>query len=453
MPPSQFPTFREEAEAFLAANPDLQTVEVLFSDVSGIFRGKQIPAADLKGLAAKGMYSPSAHLMLDASGHTDHPLLNPGFEGDPDVWFKPIPGTLKPVPWRTEKTAQVQTEAFTLDGEPHFADVRQLLRRTLAPFTAMGLTPVIALELEFYLLDPRTSPPTPVRPADGSPRLSGTQTMSMDVLDDFLPFVQAVKAASTAQRVPVTSVLTEYGDSQFEANLQHRPDALAAVDDAMCLKRLIKAVARQQGHAATFMAKPFAHASSSGLHVHLSLLDQDGRNIFGGASGAENLRHAVGGLLQLMPESMLAFCPNANSYRRLLPGILLPIEPAWCANERGVAVRLPVAGDKDARFEHRAAGADACPYLVTAAILAATHFGLTEKIDPGPMTREVDSVRPAPLPNRWPVAIEKFAASETLAQYFGQEFRDVYVRMKRAEEARYHAEIPDRDLEWYFRTV
>ena len=445
--------FIEEARSYSAANPDLQTVEVLYTDVSGIFRGKQYPVADLPSLAAKGMFSPSSHLMLDATGHTEHVRLNPGFEGDPDVVFKPVVGTLRPVPWRQEPTAQVITEAFTLEGEPHFADVRQLLRRAMAPLTAMGLTPVVALELEFFLLDPRQSPPTPVLPADGWPRLAGTQTMSMEVLDDFLPFIADVKAACAAQGVPLTSILTEYGDSQFEANLRHVPDALAACDDAMCLKRIVKSVARRSGHAASFMAKPFAHTSGSGLHVHVSLLDKNGGNVFGGKAGAVRLGHAIGGLLQLMPESMLAFCPNANSYRRLAPGAFVPIEPTWGANERGVAVRLPVAGEKDLRFEHRVAGADACPYLATAAILAAVHHGLSNRIDPGPMTREVDSQRPAPLPNRWTAAMDAAANGKTLASYFGATFCDVYLRMKRAEEERYHAEIPNRDFDWYFRTV
>jgi glutamine synthetase len=443
----------DEAREFLAAHPGLRSIEVLFADVSGIFRGKQYPASDLPGLAAKGMISPASHLMLDAKGHCEHPKLNPGFEGDPDVVFKMVPGTLRMVPWRDESTAQVITEAFTLDGAPHFADPRQILKRALQLFTDMHLTPVIALELEFYLLDARKNPPEPVSPADGRPRLTGTQTMSMEVLEDFLPFVTEVKHACAAQGVPLTTILTEYGDSQFEANLRHVPDALAACDDAMCLKRIIKGVARRNGQQASFMAKPFGGASGSGLHVHISLLDSDGRNIFGIKGGDEKLRHAVGGQLKLMPESMAVFCPNANSFRRLAPGNFVPIEPTWSANERGVAVRIPVASEKDARFEHRVAGADACPYLVTAAILAAAHYGLTEKIDPGPMTREVDAARPEPLPNRWLPAVEALAAGETLRRYFGQTFVDVYLRMKRYEEERYHAEIPDRDLDWYFRTV
>ncbi len=446
-------TFSDEARAFAAAHPDLQTVEVLYSDVSGIFRGKQYPASDLPGLAAKGMISPSSHLMLDAKGHTEHWFLNPGFEGDPDVMFTPVPGSLRMVPWRAEPTAQVITEAFTLEGEPHFADVRQLLKRACQPLLDMGLIPVLALELEFYLLDARQSPPEPVKPADGRPRLTGTQTMSMEVLEDFLPFITDVKSACAVQGVPLTCILTEYGDSQFEANLRHVPSALAACDDAMCLKRIIKAVARQHGHVASFMAKPFAEGSGSGLHIHVSLLDAKGRNIFGTKGGDERLRHAVGGLLKLMPESMATFCSNANSYRRLAPNNLAPIEPTWSANERGVAVRLPVAGEKDARFEHRVAGADACPYLVTAAVLAAAHHGLAGKIDPGPMTREVDTKRPPPLPNRWLKAIDAFDRGEALRPYFGSDFKDVFVRMKRREEDRYHAEIPDRDFDWYFRTV
>jgi glutamine synthetase len=445
--------FRTEAEAFLAAHPGLTSLEVLFSDISGIFRGKQYPASELKALADKGVVSPASHLLLDAIGHTEHPRLGPAFSGDPDCSYRPVAGTLAAVPWRDEPTAQVITEAYSLDGEPHFCDPRAILRKALSPITAMGLTPVVALELEFHLFDPKTARPTPFSLAEAPPRLTGTQCMSMEVMDDYRPFLAATKATCQAQGIPLSSILTEFGDGQFEGNLRHVPDAVLACDHAMLLKRAVKALARRQGGMASFMAKPIEGGTGSGLHVHMSLLDKSGRNVFAGGPKSEALRHAIGGMLALMPESMLLFCPNANSYRRLEEGSFVPLEPCWADNERGTAIRLPVAGDKDARFEHRVAGADACPYLTVAAILAGVHHGLTHRIDPGPMTREADTARPAKLPNRWPLAIRALETAEVLPRYIGTDFVDVYLRMKRFEEERYHRQIPDRDLAWYLRTV
>lgn len=446
-------SFTDEAKAFLAKHPGVRTVEILFPDVSGIFRGKQYPAAALASLEQKGMATPASHLMLDASGHTEHPTLGPAFEGDPDVIFLPVPGTLRLVPWRQEPTAQVITAAHSLAHEPHFADPRAVLRRAAKPFADMGLMPVLALELEFFLLDPRATPPVPVPPANGMPRLEGTQCMSMEVLDDYRDFMEEVKSVCAAQEIPLTSILTEFGDGQFEGNLHHVPSAERACDDAQLLKHAVKAVARQRQQIASFMAKPFRGNSGSGLHVHLSLLDDKGKNIFSGKDGRQKLQHAIGGLLATMPESMAIFCPNANSFRRLQPGSFVPLEAAWTDNQRGTAIRLPVAGEKDIRLEHRVAGADACTYLTVAAILAGAHHGLVNRIDPGPPTKETDSRRPAELPRDWHAAIAAFAGGKVIPDALGRDFADVYLKMKRAEADRYHAEIPDRDYAWYLRTV
>lgn len=446
-------SFTDEAKAFLAKHPGVRTLEILFPDVSGIFRGKQYPATALATLEAKGMATPASHLMLDASGHTEHPPLGPAFEGDPDCIFLPVPGTLRLVPWRNEPTAQVITAAHTLDHTPHFADPRAVLKRAAQGFADMGLTPVLALELEFFLLDPRQTPPVPVPPANGMPRLEGTQCMSMEVLDDYRDFMQEVKDVCAAQDIPLTSILTEFGDGQFEGNLQHVASAERACDDAQYLKHAVKAVARRRGQIASFMAKPFRNNSGSGLHVHLSLLDRSGKNIFSGPDGRKCLEHAIGGLIQTMPEAMAIFCPNANSFRRLQPGSFVPLEAAWTDNQRGTAIRLPLASEKDARLEHRVAGADACTYLTVAAILAGAHYGLTNRIEPGPPTKESDSARPAGLPRNWHAAIEAFAAGKVIPETLGKDFADVYLRMKRGEAGRYQAEIPDRDYAWYLRTV
>ena len=199
--------------------------------------------------------------------------------------------------------------------------------------------------------------------------------------------------------MPAGAIVSEYGAGQFEVNLHHVKDALAACDHAILLRRLVRGIARQQGLAATFMAKPFRDLDGSGMHVHFSLLDGSGRNVFGPAPPAatpdaypDTLRHAVGGMLSMLPESLAIFAPNANSYRRFRPGFFVPIAPNWGPNHRQVALRIPTSDDANVRLEHRVAGADCNPYLAMAAILAAAHAGITRRIEPPPMIREGEPV-------------------------------------------------------------
>ena len=197
-------------------------------------------------------------------------------------------------------------------------------------------------------------------------------------------------------------------------NLHHVNDALLACDHAVLLRRLIRGVAARHDLAATFMAKPFADQDGSGMHVHVSLVDARGAMFSGPfrvhqARRRAELRHAIGGMLAAMPESLAIFCPNANSYRRIRPGCFAPIAPNWGPNHRGVAIRIPVSDDANVRLEHRPAGADCNPYLAVAAILAAAHHGITHRIEPPPMVREGEAVPgEVTLSHRWEQALDAF---------------------------------------------
>jgi glutamine synthetase len=209
------------------------------------------------------------------------------------------------------------------------------------------------------------------------------------------------------------------------------------------------------------MAKPFEEDTGSGLHIHMSLVDRKGKNYF--SQGKEKLasppysarlRHAVGGLARTMAECTAIFAPNANSYRRLRPEMFAPVEPNWGANHRNVALRIPVSDEKNLRFEHRTSGADANPYLVTAAILAGVHFGLKNKSDPGRMVEEGEIITLKPkIPNRWDTAIDKFERSKILPQYLGEEFCRIYVAHRRDESRKFHNTVSDVDYDFYMRAV
>ena len=212
---------------------------------------------------------------------------------------------------------------------------------------------------------------------------------------------------------------------------------------------------------ACFMAKPFAEDAGSGLHIHMSMYSKDGRNVF--SQGRDSLstppfsarlRHAVGGMLKLMPESTALFAPNMNSYRRLRADTFAPVEPNWGVNHRVVAVRIPQSDSKNLRFEHRVAGADANPFLVTAAILAAVDHGLRNRIEPPRMVEQGEEISPKlKIPNRWDAALDRFARSKVLPDYLGEDFCKAYQANRRAECTQYHNEVAMLDYEWYLRAV
>jgi glutamine synthetase len=315
---------------------------------------------------------------------------------------------------------------------------------------------VVAIELEFYLLDaelaPDGSPRTSVNPATGQ-RNTSTQVYHMQDLDDYGDFTRAVGEACRAQGIPADTAVAEYAPGQFEINLSHRADALLACDDAIYLKRAIKAIAQRQGMLASFMAKPFAGQAGSGLHVHASVLDPKGRNIFAGTpeAPADALRHAVGGLQRISKDCMLLFAPHANSYRRFVMNAFVPLNDAWGFNNRTVAMRIPHSDPANMRIEHRIAGADANPYLVAAAVLAGILRGLDERADPGPPIVGNAYEQVAPRTPFWQDAIEDFLASEFVATAFGPRFRHIFGEQKRKEMRTFHSRVTTLEVDWYLR--
>jgi len=287
---------------------------------------------------------------------------------------------------------------------------------------------------------------------------SGLQFSSLDDLAEIDPFLADLAGVCRAQNIPAGAALSEYAPGQFEVNLQHVDDPALACDHAVLLKRAVKAVARRHQLAASFMAKPFAEFAGCGMHVHISVLDADGNNIFAGTSAdgdfSDSLRHAIGGMAAAMDESMAIFAPNANSYRRYGRNSYVPSTPNWGPNHRDLALRIPLSSPENTRVEHRVAGADANPYLVVAAVLAGIHYGIVNKTDPGVMVKPGELVdENVTLPVRWELALDAFDAGKILPQYLGQEYHRVFGSCRREECDRFRAEISNRDYEWYLRAV
>lgn len=455
---------KAEVDAFLAAHPDLKGVDMLLPDMCGILRGKRIGAEALDKLYEKGVQMPGSTYLLDATGQNCDTLVYGTRDGDPDYPCFGIAETLKPVPWASSPTGQVIATMLDADGEPFFADPRQVLRRATKPLTDMGLTPVVAIELEFYLIDGEfdaNGRPQPARPPAPAMRQSTTQVYGIEELYDFESFLVDVESACQAQNVPADTATSEYAPGQYEINLHHVADPVDACDDAIMLKRLIKGVARKHGMTASFMAKPFEELAGCGLHVHVSLVDGDGRNVFAGADDPETglptdpmLKHAIAGLKATMADAMAIFAPNANSYRRFQANSYAPINTAWGVDNRTVSLRIPRAEADGMRVEHRVAGADANPYLTVAAVLAGMHHGIANKLDAGPIERgNAYDKPPEGLPLRWWQALLQMGESTVLPEYLGAHYCESYVAARSFENDNFNAHIPALDYSWYLRTV
>ena len=449
----------DEAEAFLAANHQIASVHVLWTDMCGVQRGKYLRRDELVPAWRDGRFFPISALVLDMTGQ-DVPETGLVWDvGDRDLVLWPVPGSLVHVPWSDEPAAQYIAHIRDTDGSLHYADPRNLLTAIEERYRALALTPVGAVEVEFFLMDRDAAlsgkPIAPKSLTTGA-RPDQYQAYHLQDLADFSPFFRDLYAYAGVQGLPAKTLISEYAPGQMEIVLRHRADILKAADDAIMLKRLIKSAAEKHGLIATFMAKPYAQWTGCGMHVHVSLTDQAGRNVFAAGDPASNplLHHALGGLMATMADSTLICAPNANSYRRFRRNSYAPVSVSWGIDNRTVSLRVP-AGHAEARhIEHRPAGADANPYLVLAAVLAGIHHGITRKLDPGPpVTGNGYEQQANRLPTDWNAAIACFRRSAILREYFGNEFVDCFCTLKEVEADRFNAEPTERDFNWYLRTV
>ena len=448
---------KNELEAMLAAHPEIKFVDAAIADICGALRGKRMAAADAGKLFDSGMQIPLSLHLMDVRGE----MMNPGgrgySDGDPDGTAWPIAGTITPVWGASPPRAQMLMRFHDNAGEPVFYDPRAILERVVARFSELGLRPVAAHELEFYLTaerrDEKGRPQPPVSRLTGA-RESTHSVYGLDDLDRYGDFLAALDLAAETQRVPVSAASKEYAPGQFEANLRHQPDAVTASDHAIFLRQIVKAAATACGYRATFMAKPYETRLGSGQHVHVSLVDRSGRNVFddGTAEGSELLRFAAGGLAALMPESMAFFAPNVNSYRRFAPDMFAPVNRRWGVNNRTAGLRIPVGPPSARRIEHRCAGADANPYLVLAAILAGLHHGIANRIDPGPPA--IGNVSRGAGRDTALFAGRCFASGRrgnVLPElYFGSAAIGLYRETKAMEYKRFRKIITAEEVDWYW---
>ena len=441
---------------WLRKNPQVRSIRVAAADLNGQPRGKRIPTRYAEKALDGGTRFPFSVLNLDIWGEDieDSPLVLES--GDKDGVLKPTERGFMPMPWLETPAALLPIWMFHDDGRPFAGDPRHALNAVVQRYKAKGLTPVCAVELEFFLIDDSgRNLQIPPSPRSGKRRQAG-DILSMRALDQFDGFFNDLYDACEAMDIPADTAISEAGLGQFEINLMHGDDALRAADDAWLFKMLVSGLARQHGFAASFMAKPYADYSGSGLHMHFSILDAEGQNIFdnGGPEGTDALRHAVAGCLAAMPGSALIFAPHANSFDRMVPGAHAPTGISWAYENRTSAIRIPSGPPSARRIEHRVAGGDVNPYLMLSAVLGAALNGIEDGSEPpAPITGNAYEQELPQIPGDWQTAIDSFETDAQIARIFPAELIRNYVLTKR-QELRDMAELtPEEQVEIYLGTV
>ncbi len=429
---------------------EITEVECLVADLSGIGRGKILPAPKfIRSLRDHSLRLPETVFVQTVTGdYPDEEVTDPAIR---DVRLRPDPDSIRLVPWYEEATAQVINDAFHHDGTPLAIAPRQILREVLGLFAGRGWRPVVAPELEFFLTRINEDPDYPLEPPVGRSRRPETarQSYGVDAVNEFDPVFEDVYDWCEKQGIDVDTLTHESGAAQMEINFNHG-DPLQLADQAFLFKRTLRQAALKHGIYATFMAKPMEREPGSAMHIHQSVYDAaTGDNLFANADGSysELFLSYLGGLQRYLPAAMPLLAPNVNSYRRLRRYSDAPINLHWGWENRTVGLRVPDSDRESRRIENRVAGADANPYLAIAASLACGYLGVLEELEP---TKPIEgsAYRLAQtLPRYLPDALNKLATCRPLREVFGEDFVAALIAVKEAEHEAYQRVISSWERE------
>jgi glutamine synthetase len=411
---------------------EIEDVEAFVPEMAGSARGKVVPA---EKFGAGPMKMPDGIFSQTISG--DY-IEDPNNVEDRDMILTPDPATLRPVPWATDPAASVFLDCYRRDGTPVSTSPRGVLRSVLGKYEACGWVPVVAPEVEFYLLSAHSDPNAEAEPPEG--RLGWTegakQPFSIDTMNDFDPFINDLYAYCELQGIHIDTLSQEMGPAQFEINFLHG-NAIELADQVFLFKRTVREVAIEHEMHATFLAKPMAKEAGSALHIHQSVTDPNGNNVFSSGDGqASDLFHGfLAGLQTYMPDAMLIFAPYVNSYRRFLNPASSPVNLAWAVDNRTVGLRVPDSSPANRRIENRVGGSDVNPYLVIAATLACGFLGMQEGLQPTAPIEGSAYGSEFGLQRHIYSAIEAMRASGAMRGMLGDEFVTLYCALKENEYA------------------
>ena len=416
-------------------------IECLVPDLTGVARGKILPRE--KFTEDRGMRLPEAVVAMGVTGEfpSEGPYYDVITPTDRDMQLRPDPGTVRIVPWAADPTAQVIHDCYDREGRLVPFAPRSVLRRVCERYAAEGWLPVVAPELEFYLVARNTDPDVPLKPPIGRSGRSETsrQAYSIDAVNEFDPLFEDVYAYCEKMELNVDTLIHEVGAGQMEINFFHA-HPLGLADEVFLFKRTVREAALRHDMFATFMAKPIAGEPGSAMHIHHSVVRSgDGGNLFSNADGTPSAEFYwfIGGLQRYIPAAMALFAPYVNSYRRLARFTAAPINIQWGVDNRTVGIRAPLAAPAARRVENRVIGADANPYVALAASLACGYLGLKNRIEPTPECKGDAYLGEYQLPRSLGEALALLRAEGDLARVLGEGFVTVYSEIKEIEYAEF----------------
>ncbi|GAA0779301.1 glutamine synthetase [Roseibium denhamense] len=443
------------AKAWLEAR-NIQDIECIVPDIAGVARGKMMPTE--KFFSGPVMTMPASIFAQTISG--DYPDDDDRFQHNPidgDLYFKADYSTLTTVPWESDPTAQLIHDAQTRDGVPVETAPRNVLKRILKLYEDKGWAPVIAPEIEFYLVRPNTDPDYPLEPPtgrSGRPEV-GRQSYSISALNEFDDLIDDIYDLSEKQGLEIDTMIHEEGAAQMEINLRHG-DPLALADQVFLFKRTIREAALRHEMYATFMSKPMSNQPGSAMHIHQSVLDvATGQNIFASDTGTETdaFLSFIAGHQKFLPHVTAIMAPFVNSYRRFSKTSTSPVNVYWGYDNRTVGLRVPYSSPDARRLENRIPGSDANPYLAIAASLACGYLGITKGLKPDTPRADDCTELAKSLPRGLPEALSKFERSEEMVEVFGETFVATYRAIKYEEFETFMSVISPWEREYLLLNV
>lgn len=424
-----------EASEWLALR-GIEDIECITPDQAGVARGKMMPSK--KFTSNTSLALPSAVFMATITG--DYPENGNGFqypENDGDLRLEPDLATLSVVPWEDDPTAQVICDIVYQNGSRVEFTPRNVLRNIVEAYTNLGLKPVVAPEIEFYLVQNNPDPDYPLTPPVGRSgrAIGGGQGYSIAGVNEFDELIDDMYHFSEAQGLEIDTLIHEEGAGQLEINLRHG-DPVELADQVFLFKRTIREAALKHDMYATFMAKPIQGQPGSAMHIHQSIVDiKTGNNIFTNADNSESeaFYHFIGGLQKHMANALVMLAPYVNSYRRLVPDVSAPVNLRWGYDNRTTAFRVPRSDPQSRRVENRIPSSDANPYLALAASLACGLIGLQDKIKPDEPATDTVNLNHIELPRGLVEAVALFEDDKRLRAVLGDAFVTTYAAIKRQE--------------------
>lgn len=441
-------TFENEIEDFLRKWPEVEYIDLIFTDVNATPRGKRIPVSALPKVV-KGIYLPVSTISLDLVGSVVEEAGLGEEIGEPDHICFPVLGSLAPT--AKKNIGQLLLIMMNDKGNKNNTlSIRNILSGIVDKLHDRGQFPVIALELEFYLLDKERTPEgaiqAPINPVKHNREIN-TEVYDVNGLDDYEDFLSAFNGYAKQLNLNTSGMLIESAPGQFELNFNHQKDILNACDQVIYAKRLIRQVANQFDFDVTFMAKPFADEAGNGKHIHISVLDGENNNLLSDKEGNESplFFQMMAAMLDMIPSSIALLCPNINSYRRFSPGMFTPIKANWGKNHRGVALRVPSSNAQNRRIEHRIAGADVNPYILTAVVLSSVLASGHYTAEQCPLEHDENAHL---FPLRMSEALEQLVDHKLLNECLTIDFLMLYKACKESELALFEKTVTALEVDW-----